>query len=213
MGALALQAQLAERAASPATRTEAFRELSRGIERGRRLIQQLLDFARLEPGVTGLPFVPVDMARVARDVVASAAARAEALGVDLGAEAAAPAYVLGSEPELRSLVENIVDNSLRYAPRETAVTVSVRSKAPAQVEVHVVDAGPGIEPAERERVFHRFHRVPGDSTAGSGLGLSIVKAIVERHQGRIALEDAAPGNDGPGLGVRISLPACQPSCG
>jgi two-component system OmpR family sensor kinase len=206
MGALALQAQLAERAASPATRTEAFRELSRGIERGRRLIQQLLDFARLEPGVTALPFVPVDMARVAREVVGSAAARAEALGVDLGAEAAAPAYVLGSEPELRSLVENVVDNALRYAPRETAVTVSVRDVPPAEVEIRIVDAGPGIEPAERERVFHRFHRVPGDSTAGSGLGLSIVKAIVERHQGRIALEDAMPGSDGPGLGVRISLP-------
>jgi two-component system, OmpR family, sensor kinase len=208
MAALALQAQLAERAASPATRAEAFRELSRGIERGRRLIQQLLDFARLEPGVTALPFAPVDMARVARHVVGSAAARAEALGVDLGAEAAAPAYVLGSEPELRSLVENVVDNALRYAPRETAVTVSVRNNA-GEVEIHIVDAGPGIDPAEREKVFHRFHRVPGDSTAGSGLGLSIVKAIVEHHQGHISLEDAMPGSDGPGLGVRISLPAAS----
>jgi len=208
MAALALQAQLAERAASPATRAEAFRELARGIERGRRLIQQLLDFARLEPGVTALPFSPVDLARVARQVVGSGAARAEALGVDLGAEASAPAYVLGSEPELRSLVENVVDNALRYAPRESAVTVAVRNKA-GEVEIHVVDAGPGIDPAEREKVFHRFHRVPGDSTAGSGLGLSIVKAIVEHHQGRISLEDAMPGSDGPGLGVRISLPAAS----
>lgn len=209
MAALALQAQLAERAAAPATRAEAFRELSRGIERGRRLIQQLLDFARLEPGMTALPFAPVDMARVARQVVGFGAARAEALGVDLGAEAAASAYVLGSEPELRSLVENVVDNALRYAPRETAVTVSVRNIAGGEVEIHIVDAGPGIEPAEREQVFHRFHRVPGDSTAGSGLGLSIVKAIVERHQGRISLEAASPGSDGPGLGVRISLPAAS----
>lgn len=211
VAALALQVQLAERASTPAGRATAFRELARGIERTRRLIQQLLDFARLEPGVTVAPFDPVDMAKLAREVVGANAARAEALGVDLGADAWSAALVHGSEPELRSLIDNLVDNALRYAPAQTAVTVSVRQGASADVRLSVVDAGPGIPRAERQRVFERFHRVPGDSTAGSGLGLSIAKAIVERHHGRIALEDPSPGSNGPGLAVRIVLPAAAPA--
>lgn len=211
VAALALQVQLAERASTPAARATAFGELSHGIERTRRLIQQLLDFARLEPGVTVAPFEPVDMAKLAREVVGSHAARAEALGVDLGADAWAPAFVPGSEPELRSLIENVVDNSLRYAPRETAVTVSVLQNGGGEVELSVTDAGRGIPPAERQRVFQRFYRVPGDLTAGSGLGLSIAKTIVERHHGRISLEDPAPASEGPGLVVRIFLPAAVPA--
>lgn len=207
MAALALQAQLAQRAAAPETRADAFRELMRGIERGRRLIGQLLDFARLEPGVTAAPFKPVDVAKLAREVVGANAARAEALGIDLGAEAPGAAPVVGSEAELRSLIENLVDNALRYAPRETAVTVSA-SRNGGEVELTVADAGPGIPPSERHNVFERFHRVADDPTAGSGLGLAIARAIVERHRGRIALEDTLP--DGPGLTARITLPA-QPA--
>ena len=128
-------------------------------------------------------------------------------GVDLGAEAWSPAYVRGSEPELRSLIENLVDNALRYAPAQSPVTVSVRQAE--DVRLAVTDAGPGIPVAERERVFERFHRVPGDATAGSGLGLSIAKAIVERHHGIIALDEPSPGS--PGLAVRVVLPAAAPA--
>jgi two-component system OmpR family sensor kinase len=205
MAALALQAQLAERAASPDARARAFGELMRGIERGRRLVQQLLDFARLEAGVAATPLGPVDVAQLARDCVAAGATRAELLGVDLGADAPAPVWVLGSETELRSLIDNLVDNALRYAPRESAVTVSACRTAGGEAELAVIDAGPGIPPAERGRVFERFHRVVEDATVGSGLGLAIVKAIVERHKGRVVLEDASPG--GPGLKVRVALPA------
>lgn len=206
VGALALQVQLAERAHSPAARAAAFQELARGVERARRLVQQLLDFARLEPGVQSEPFVTVDMARLAREVVGRYAAEAEAQELDLGADAPAPAPVCGSEAELRSLLENLVDNALRYAPAGSAVTVSVRRKD-AMIETTVVDAGRGVPAAERERVFQRFHRVAGDATRGTGLGLAIVKAIVERHQGSIAIEDANPGDARPGLAVSIRLHA------
>jgi two-component system sensor histidine kinase TctE len=113
--------------------------------------------------------------------------------------------MLGSEAELRSLIENLVDNALRYAPRESAVTVLVRPQQDA-VELSVVDAGRGIPAAERERVFERFHRVAGDPTRGSGLGLAISKAIVERHQGSITLADAQPGAKLPGLVVLARFP-------
>ena len=210
VAALALQVQLAERAHSPEARGAAFRELAHGVERARRLVQQLLDFARLEPGVQSQPFAATDLARLAREVVGRYAAQAEAQEVDLGADTPSTAPLMGSEAELRSLLENLVDNALRYAPRESAVTVSVRRAAgPAdnEVQLAVVDAGRGIPPAERARVFERFHRVAGDPTRGSGLGLAIVKAIVDRHRGSIVLSDAQPGRELPGLAVLVRLPA------
>ena len=206
VSAIALQAQLAQRAQTPAARMAALDELRHGTERVRRLVQQLLDFARLEPGVPLGPFLPVDLARVAREVVGQYAAQADEVGVDLGAEAPAPAFVSGIEAELQSLVANLVDNALRYAPTGTAVTAFV-SRADERVTLSVVDSGPGIPAAERGRVFERFHRLPGDETPGSGLGLSIAKAIVERHRGEIVLEDANAELDPPGLAVRVTLPA------
>jgi two-component system OmpR family sensor kinase len=210
VAALALQVQLAERAHSPAARTTALAELERGVERARRLVQQLMDFARLDPGVQSAPFQPVNVARLAREVVGSYAPRAEAQEVDLGADAPVAAWISGAEAELRSLLENLVDNALRYAPGSSAVTVSVRTRE-ADVELAVMDAGRGIPAAERDRVFERFHRVAGDATRGTGLGLAIVKAIVERHQGTIALADSQPGAALPGLAVRIRFPAWFPA--
>jgi two-component system, OmpR family, sensor kinase len=208
VAALALQAQLAQRAQTPAGRAQAFDELAHGIERARRLVQQLLDYARLEPGVQSEPFHEVNLAELAREVVGRYAPQAEAQDVDLGADAPAAAPVSGSASELRSLVENLVDNALRYAPVGTAVTVSVRRRAD-DIELAVVDAGRGIPGVERARVFERFYRASGDATRGSGLGLAIVKAIVERHQGTIALADAQPQGGLPGLAVMIVLPALK----
>jgi two-component system OmpR family sensor kinase len=206
VAALALQVQLAQRATDPQARGEALEELRRGIERARRLVQQLLDFARLEPGVVTDAPQRLDLAALAREVVGDHSARAESLGIDLGADAGAEVPMLGSPSELRSLLENLLDNALRYAPQQSAVTVRVR-RVPAGAELAVVDAGPGIPAAERPRVFERFHRVAGDATVGTGLGLAIVKTIVERHHGRIALAYALPGAPQPGLVVRIELPA------
>jgi two-component system, OmpR family, sensor kinase len=203
---LALQVQLAERGRTPEAREASFLELKRGTERARRLVQQLLDFARLEPGLQCEPAAPVDIASVVREVVGSFAPHAEELGVDLGADTPAEARMMGIEAELRSLIANLVDNALRYAPRDSVVTVAVRQERAAAV-ITVVDSGPGIPPGERARVFERFHRVAGDPTPGSGLGLAIVKTIVEHHGGRITLGETYPGAERPGLAVRIEFPA------
>lgn len=208
IGALALQAQLAERAQTPEARAAAMGELARGIERARRLVQQLLDFARLEPNMPSQSMAPLDVAQLARIVVGSFAVRAEGLGVDLGADAPSAAHVAGIKSEIRSLIENLVDNALRYAPPDSAVTVTVR-QTERMIEMTVQDCGPGIPAAERERVFQRFHRVAGDVTSGTGLGLAIAKAIVERHHGSILLADAHANAARPGLAVRIRLPALK----
>ena len=206
VSALALQAQLAQRAQTPQARAEALEELRQGTERTRRLVQQLLDFARLEPGVPSGPLLAVDLARIVRDVVGGYATQADERGVDLGAETAGPAYVSGIEAELQSLVANLVDNALRYAPGGTSVTASVHHTG-STVELSVVDAGPGIPAAERSRVFERFHRLAGDVTPGSGLGLSIVKSIAERHEATIRLEDATADASRPGLAARVTFRA------
>lgn len=128
--------------------------------------------------------------------------------MDLGAETSGTAIVVGAESELRSLIANLVDNALRYAPRDSQVTVSVRQDT-AATEILVVDAGPGIPVEERGRMFQRFQRIAGDATRGSGLGLPIAKAIAERHRGSIVLADAHPGREPPGLAVRVLLYAAE----
>jgi two-component system OmpR family sensor kinase len=208
VAALALQVQLAERAQSPAARSAALNELARGVERSRRLVQQLLDYARLDTAVPLQAFSAVNVAALAREVVSSYAARAEAQEVDLGVEAPAALHAFGAEAELRSLIDNLVDNALRYAPPGSAVTVSAE-EAQDRVELRVVDAGRGIPAVERERVFQRFHRVAGDATPGTGLGLAIVKAIVARHHGSIELSDAHPLAERPGLLVTVRLPGAR----
>lgn len=205
LAALALQAQLAERAQDPERRAAAFADLKQGIARAGRMVEQLLNLERLERGGRVEPPGPVDLARLAREVVAAFAARADTLGLDLGVEAPPSVVVSGAEAELRSLIANLVDNALRYAPRGTEVTVSVRSRGDA-VELEVLDSGPGIPADHRARVFERFQRIPGDATHGSGVGLHIVSKIVQRHSGHIELEDAHPEAPLPGLLVRVSLP-------
>lgn len=201
VAALSLQVQVAERAARPAERSAAFGELRKGTERATRMVEQLLRLAQLAPDALPPSLEPVDLASVAREVVGEMAARASAEGIDLGADAADAAPVLGARAELHSLITNLVDNALRYAPRGSEVTVRVSSEA-AHVAMAVIDAGPGIPPAEREAVFERFQRRPGDSTPGTGLGLAIARTIVERHGGAISLEDALP----RGLAARVHLP-------
>ena len=205
IAAIGLQAELAARSRNADTLGSAHEELVRGTQRAARLVQQLLDFARLEPGTAGETPRSLDLAAVVRDVLSAHALQAEERGVDLGADMPAEVPLTGREVELRMLLANLVDNALRYAPPQTAVTVTVRRRA-ASAEIEVTDAGPGIPAAERDRVFERFYRVEGDSTRGTGLGLSIAKAIVERHHGSIRLAEAHPGAALPGLAIHIEVP-------
>jgi len=214
IAALALQAQVAQRSQTPEARAAAYQDLSHGIARAARLVEQLLRLASLGPDAPREPLRVLDLAELARQVVGNFAARADELGVDLGAEAPEPVLVHGAESELVSLIANLADNALRYAPRASQVTVKVwRDNQTAALQV--VDAGRGIPPQERSRVFERFQRVAGDGTHGIGLGLPIARAIVGRHGGEISLDEAHPGRPLPGLAVLVTLPlhATQPRSG
>ena len=216
--AVHLQAQLAERATTDAERSAALAELRAGLERATRLVEQLLTLAREEPGVSERPFAPVNVTEVAREVLAEYAPIAAARGVDLGlaqgsAAAASDALVDGDANALRTLVSNLVDNAVRHTPAGGRVDVAAQRDG-ADGLLTVRDSGPGIPASERERVFDRFYRVPGEAAAGvtgSGLGLAIVKRIADRHGATVSLGPGLTGPGGEGLGVTVRLPALIPA--
>ena len=197
--ALQLQTQLVERAAGETERGAALDELKRGLQRTGHTVQQLLTLARLEPGAVSMPSVRVELATLAREAVVEQARVAEARDIDLGlAEVDSRAVVMGDAEALRILLSNLLANALRYTPRGGRVDVSCRMRD-GQPVLEIADTGPGIPDAERERVFDRFYRRPGEQESGSGLGLAIVRAIADRHDAVVSLHAA----QGGGLLVRV----------
>lgn len=205
--ALRLQLQLLQRSPDDAARELAAAELAAGIDRSQRLVEQLLEVARLEPDGERTRRVPLDLAKLVRETVSVFSIKADHLGLDLGADAPGEVMILGDANQLTVLLNNLVENALRYTPAGGVVDVAAGflDGVPA---LRVVDNGPGIVDADRERVFERFYRCEGAASqsgdgGGSGLGLAIVRAIAERHGARVSLQTPPAG---PGLEVRVLFP-------
>ena len=199
--ALQLQVQLVERASSSEERTAALGELQSGLQRAIHAVQQLLTLARQEPGAADYRVVPVNLAELVRHVVVEQARLAEAKNIDLGVtQANETAVVSGDREALRILLSNLISNALRYTPDGGRVDVSCGLDQETAF-IAVDDSGPGIPPEERERVFDRFYRGGTGSEIGSGLGLSIVRAIAVRHQAQISLDESETG----GLRARVTF--------
>ena len=199
--ALRLQLQLAERARDDQERAVSHAALREGIARAVRLVEQLLALARQDPDVPP-EARDVDLVPAARSAVDGHAASAGARGLSLGIEAPAePVVVRGDPASLRTMLDNLIDNAIRYTP-SGRVDVRVMREADRAV-LEVEDTGPGIAPNERARVFDRFYRGESAAQGGSGLGLAIVKRIADKHGGTVELLDA---RSGQGLRVRVSLP-------
>jgi two-component system OmpR family sensor kinase len=195
--ALKLRIQLAERAADEESRAAAFAELKQGYDRAMRMVQQLLTLARQEPGTSPRRVQPVDLTAVARSAVADFAPAADAKSVELGLDAQ-DAVVEGDAETLRILINNLVDNAIRYTPPGGRVDVTVDVEegaggAGGTAVLTVRDTGPGIPPEELGRVFDRFYRVAGTGVEGSGLGLAIVRQIADQHHATVSLDNAEPG--------------------
>ena len=204
--ALRLQLQLLERASDADEHKRALTELHAGVERSQRLVQQLLQVSRTDPEGETMRPAPLDLAALVRAQVTVLSARAEHAGLDLGADAPTPVPAMGDEGQMSVLLENLIENALRYTPAGGVIDVSATLEN-GQPLLRVVDDGPGIAEPERQRVFERFFR--GESAQrrasdGSGLGLAIVKAIAERHRATVELLPAAAGR---GLEVRVRFPA------
>jgi signal transduction histidine kinase len=202
--ALRLQLQLLERAPDEAARSEARARLGAAIERAIHLAEQLLTLARSDPQETARDFEAVNLAGVAALGITDAHDLAIARHIELSLDAAPTVQVQGDGEALRILVRNVVDNAVRYTP--TGGFVRVRcSPTAAGALLEVVDSGPGIPAADRERVFDRFFRRAAEQETGTGLGLAIVKAIAERHGAHVMLDEPPDG------GLRVSVSFTQGS--
>lgn len=156
-----------------------------------RLINDLMAISRLESEEQELTFVPVDMVRLVNGSVQSAEPTREEKGHELILELPdEPLQVSGDWESLNQLVDNLVDNAIKYTPENGRIRVALR-REDEDVVLIVEDNGIGISPQYQQRVFERFYRVDkarSQSLGGTGLGLSIVKNIAEKHGGSVTLE-------------------------
>ena len=168
------------------------------------LVEDLLLLARLDQQ-RPLERQPVDLLELASDAVHDAHAVDPDRPVRLVVEAATAPVVLGDAARLRQVFGNLVSNALTHTPANTPVVVRV-STTPTEAVVEVADSGPGLEPQDASRVFERFYRADASRArgqGGSGLGLSIVAALVAAHSGRAEVT----GTPGGGATFRVHLPA------
>jgi signal transduction histidine kinase len=178
---------------------ETLTDIDAEVEHLTSLVDDLLLLARSDSGAVSLERVPIHLDDVAADAAAALAQPAAAAGVRVEMDPQ-PTATIGDPARLRQLVMILVDNAIRHSPRGGAVRVVVRSAGDA-ASVAVEDAGPGVPPEDRPRVFDRFWRAPGAPAGGTGLGLAIAKWIAEHHDGTISVDPSAAG--GARFEVRI----------
>jgi signal transduction histidine kinase len=117
-------------------------------------------------------------------------------------------FVLADRDLIAQAMSNLMDNAVKYTPAGGSVRLKARHGLNGDVELSVVDSGPGIPPADRERVIERFVRLEQSrSQPGSGLGLSLASAVAEAHSGHLVLSDGGGSGDRPGLSATLVLPA------
>lgn len=171
------------------------------VERMERMAEDLLALAKLDER-SEMKVSRVDLAALLRELAA-----ADASGLELGD--LAEGHIVGSPEPLARVIRNLLANARRHAGSSGRVLLSATATKDGRVSVFVDDDGPGVPPAERERIFERFHRVDsarGRDSGGSGLGLAISREIVAAHGGRIWVEDSPLG----GARATFELPGFTP---
>ena len=199
--ALSLQLENLRRELPAESCQQSFAQLEGGVQRASRLVDQLLKMTR-QQDMQAEARVPVDLHAQVRESIGALIALADQRRIDLGVagDEDAPAVMLTCAPgDLRSAVDNLIENALRYTPEGGVVDVHVTSDS-GKPAIEVVDTGPGIPAEMMDRVFDRFFRVPGSPARGSGLGLSIAQSAAQRCGLRVVLRNRA---DRSGLVARI----------
>ncbi len=201
--ALSLQAERLADSDISDTARERLVALRQGIERERNLLDQMLTLARTQttPSATSKS---ISVQYVYRCVLEDLMPMVEAKHIDIGVEGENDTQLLVNEIDLITLVKNLVDNAIRYSPAGGRIDLSLETRT-HQAILRISDTGPGIPVDERERIFDPFYRILGSNEVGSGLGLSIVKTIVDRIGAAIKLKYTdAPSQSG--LTVIVSIP-------
>ncbi|WP_372620467.1 ATP-binding protein [Falsiroseomonas sp.] len=174
-----------------------------------RVFQAVLRIAEVEAGARRAAFAPTDLAPMLTDVAELYSAAAEAREQQLVAEIPPALPLVGDRDLLGQAVANLLDNALKFTPDGGTVRLEARLGEVA-LEIVVADDGPGMRDADRARAGERFFRADAArTTPGSGLGLSLVRAVAALHGGEVVLEDTHPGAERRGLTVRLRLPVAQ----
>ena len=186
-----------------------FLERLRGeVDRMTGLVEELLELARLESGQATLHLAPCDLAALLAEAREYHAPRSERAGIGLGlaVEDGLP-RVVGEAQKLRQVMDNLLDNALKFTPEGGRVTVSAASGG-RFVRVAVADTGPGIAPEHVPHVFERFYKADRSRREeGSGLGLAIAKHIVLAHGGSVDVSS----REGEGTEFTVRIPRATPS--
>jgi signal transduction histidine kinase len=196
-------------AASDGTQREELQLIKRNAVRLNALVDDLLDLARLQAGQLRLSVTPVDLVETLGRTVEQFQPLAQRRGLTLAlATAPLPPSIEGDPRRLEFVFANLLSNALKFTPAGGRVDVVVR-RAGEQLVISVADTGPGIPSQLREQIFDRFTRfewaqAPG--AAGSGIGLALVKELVELHHGRVSVASV----DGQGATFTVTLPLRQP---
>ena len=181
--------------------------VERNNQRLRTLIEQLLDLAALETGHATLTCADVDLTGLAATAAATAGAAAHDRAITVTAQVPAGLVVTGDPDRLRQVVDNLLDNAVKFSPDNATVTLALARDGAAAV-LTVTDNGIGIPIDEQPHLFRRLYRASNarhTGIPGTGLGLALTRAIVERHHGAITLE-AQPST---GTTVTVRLPITQ----
>ena len=169
-----------------------------------RLVNNLLEATRLESGLPEIEFSRIDLTATVEESVSKLRATAEAKKLQLVIESTGAAPVFGNEEKLLEVIDNLIENAIRYAPPETRIDVAITTSGPRSRFV-VEDRGPGLDPAEMEAIFEAYRQgaaSPHSTQQGFGLGLFVVKSWVERMGGTV---EAGNRPDG-GARFTIELP-------
>lgn len=202
LAALSAQTQVALRAKNETERTTALNKVLSGVKRSSHAVQQLLTLNKALAGNKQVDFEPVNLTAQVREMAALLAPSAIEKHIELTLETSgADAMIYGSPTSIDILLRNILDNAIRYTQTEGKITLHIESAQ--HVILHVIDDGPGIPEALKERVFERFFRVIGSNATGTGLGLGIVQQIAELHGAEITLKDREVGT---GLDFIVAFP-------
>ncbi len=196
------------RAPSEEKKRHYYRVINKESHRLGQLINNILDFSRIEAGRRQYRPQPCDLRKVVRDVVEAYRFQIEQQGFQLEVEIdESVPTVRADEEAIGQALINLVNNAIKYSADDKHLTISLRSVGDS-VELSVADQGIGIEGAEHAKVFEKFYRAEGSlihDTKGSGLGLALVQHIAEAHGGTVQL-DSAPGR---GSKFTISLPVAD----
>ena len=203
LAALRTQTALAKQAKSPNDQKEAFEKIIKSIDRSSHIIEQLLALSRAGPEVTLEGKSKVNLVRLATDLIAelypSALEKNTEVALIYDQE---PIYILAHSAAIGMLMRNLVDNAIKYTPRDSSVEVMISQNAESTC-LKVIDNGNGIPEALRERVFERFFRGIEETMSGCGLGLGIVNQVVTLHNAHIELNTPPSGK---GLEVKVNFP-------